>query len=78
MPLDDQVPIRGKEQKMTTKPNNAFTRYGIDPDEWTEALADAMRTGGASEQEIQEAVAIEHAEYEMDDPNPPWTLHRRS
>ncbi|WP_181020002.1 hypothetical protein [Nonomuraea typhae] len=36
-------------------PDNAFTLYGIDLEEYTAALIDALRVGGASRAEITEA-----------------------
>jgi hypothetical protein len=42
-----------------SKPDNAFTRNGIDIEEWNGALVDAMRTGGAPEEEIGLPVGAE-------------------
>jgi hypothetical protein len=58
------------------EPDNAFTRYGISEEEFAAALEEAMRNGGADEEEIREqrlAVAVDAAM--PDDGN--WSLTRQ-
>ncbi|MFI6396469.1 hypothetical protein [Nonomuraea sp. NPDC050540] len=57
------------------RPDNAFTRYGIDLDEYTAALIDAMQVGGASEAEIREAVLGVQVDAALPDEGP-WYLYR--
>ncbi|WP_182884004.1 hypothetical protein [Microbispora sp. H10949] len=54
---------------------NNFERYGIEADEFAEALVDAMRKGGATEDEIREAVMGAHVDEAMPDDGG-WTLNR--
>lgn len=55
---------------------NAFSRYGIDVNEYSGALAEAMRVGGASEQEIREAIVAAHVDEAMPDDGA-WCVIRR-
>ena len=55
---------------------NGFQRYGIDIEEWVEALADALREGGADEEEIREAVLMARLEEAMPDDGEEWRLYR--
>ncbi|MBB5085249.1 hypothetical protein [Nonomuraea endophytica] len=56
-------------------PDNAFTRYGVDLDEYTAALIDAMQVGGAGEAEIAEAVLGVQVDAALPDDGP-WYLYR--
>lgn len=55
--------------------SNNFGRYGIDVSEYADALADAMRRGGADEQEIREAVIAAHVDEAMPDDGA-WSVIR--
>lgn len=54
---------------------NAFERHGVDIDEFTEALAEALRRGGASDAEIAEAVLGARVDEALPDDGP-WTVER--
>lgn len=54
---------------------NSYERYGINSSEVIEALTDAMRQGGASEEEIQESVVAVQVDMALPDDGE-WTLRR--
>lgn len=56
-------------------PDNAFSRYGVDLDEYTTALIDAMQVGGASQAEIAEAVLGVQVDAALPDDGP-WQVYR--
>lgn len=55
---------------------NRFDAYGVDPDEFAGALAEAMRAGGATDDEIREELFAVHVDAQLDDGEPPWNLTR--
>lgn len=75
--IDNQAES-GHSEDMPTKrtAKNAFERCGIDVSEYADAVAEAMRVGGASEQEIREALVAVHVDEAMPDDGE-WYLIRR-
>ena len=57
--------------------SNHFSRYGIEVNEYADALAEAMREGGASDQEIREALVAAHVDEAMPDEGA-WSLVRHT
>jgi|GEM_PF-5161915 len=55
---------------------NSFEWYGVQIDELAAALEEAMRAGGASEEEIREAVLAARVDEAMPDPEGPWHIER--
>lgn len=55
---------------------NPFHWYSVDLDEYTAALEEAMRQGGATDEEIREAVMGAQVDEAMPDPDGPWGLER--
>ena len=53
-----------------------FEHHGIDPDEFADALAEALSAGGASADEVKWAKFGVLADSVTEADPPAWTLHR--
>lgn len=52
-----------------------FETYGIDPEEWAEALKDAVVEGGGDEAEARNILTEHQKKFGFEDPG--WTLRRK-